>query len=169
MCTSAFPSLHIRAFFLCRYNVWPLSVWSGPNLEEQAHCILTKLRVLLAEKEVVPGHWICPFHLGPSLYGYIGPCGAVVWHWRVLLVKFLPLRSGLGPSAKEAEAPKSYRVWEFCSVVRPIILSHSEAALAVLFFFFKKTCFYYVKFSLLIKFYIGVQLISNVVLVSGVQ
>ena len=98
-----------------------------------------------------------PFSLGPKFIWTHRPCGRVVWNWRALLVKFLPLRSGLGPSAKEAEAPKSYRVWELCSAVRPIILSHSEAALAILFFFFlEKHAFIGVEFFLLIKFHIGV-------------
>ena len=98
-----------------------------------------------------------PFSLGPKFIWTHRPCGGVVWNWRALLVKFLPLRSGLGPSAKEAEAPKSYRVWELCSAVRPIILSHSEAALAILFFFFlEKHAFIGVEFFLLIKFHIGV-------------
>lgn len=135
-CTSAFPP-PVSEPSSCAGTMSGPSV-CGVGLTWKSRLIVSwQNSVLLAEKEVVPGYWICSFHLGPSLYGYTGPCGGVVWHWGALLVKLLPLRSGLGHSTKEAEAPKSYRVWELCSVVRPIIWSHSEAALAMLFFFFK--------------------------------
>lgn len=74
-------------------------------MEEVGSLYLDKTQCCLAEKEVVPGYWICSFHLGPSLWIH-----RPLWWGCValgaLLVKLLPLRSGLGHSTKEAEAQK---------------------------------------------------------------